>query len=121
VRLFLDAHISGRRIAQALRRRHNDVRATDEERQLDGASDEALLELAMEENRIMVTFNVADFPDIARRWAEANRSHAGLIVVVGIDHREFGTILRAIDRCLATRPNQAAWNDMTLFVSRAGR
>jgi predicted nuclease of predicted toxin-antitoxin system len=121
VRLFLDAHISGRRIAQALRRRHNDVRAADEERQLDGATDEALLELATDENRIMVTFNVADFPDIARRWAEAKRSHAGLIIIVGIDHREFGTILRAIERCLTIRPDRAAWNDLTLFVSRSGR
>jgi hypothetical protein len=121
VRLFLDAHISGRRIAQALRRQDQDVRAADEERQLDGATDEALLELATDEKRIMVTFNVADFPDIARRWAEANRPHAGLIIVVGIDHREFGTILRAIDRCLATRPDQTAWHDLTLFVSRTGR
>jgi predicted nuclease of predicted toxin-antitoxin system len=121
VRLFLDAHISGRRIAQALRRRHHDVRAADEERQLDGATDEALLGLATDENRILVTFNVADFPDIARRWAEAKRSHAGLIIIVGIDHREFGAILRAIDRCLTIRPDQAAWNDLTLFVSRSGR
>jgi predicted nuclease of predicted toxin-antitoxin system len=121
VRLFLDAHISGRRIAQALRRRHHDVRAADEERQLDGATDEALLEVAAGEDRIMVTFNVADFPDIARRWAEAVRSHAGLIIVVGIDHREFGAILRAIDRCVTTRADQAAWKDFTLFVSRSGR
>jgi predicted nuclease of predicted toxin-antitoxin system len=122
VRLFLDAHISGRRIAaRALRRRDHDVRAADEERQLDGATDEALLELATDENRIMVTFNVADFPDIARRWAEADRPHAGLIIVVGIDHREFGTILRAIDRCFATRPGQPSWNDLTLFVSRTGQ
>jgi hypothetical protein len=121
VRLFLDAHISGRRVAQALRRRHHDVRAADEERQLDGATDEALLELATDEDRIMVTFNVADFPDIARRCAEANRSHAGLIIVVGMDHREYGTILRTIDRCLTSRPDEAAWNDFTVFVSRTGR
>jgi hypothetical protein len=121
LRLFLDAHISGRRIAQALRRRHHDGRAADDERQLDGATDEALLELAAGEDRIMVTFNVADVPDIARRWAEAGRAHAGLIIVIGIDHREFGTILRAIVQCLATRPDQAAWNDLTLFVSQSGR
>jgi hypothetical protein len=79
------------------------------------------LELAADENRIMVTFNVADFPDIARRWAEANRSHTGLMIIVGIDHREFGTIRRAIDRCLTTRPDQASWKDLTLFVSLGGR
>jgi hypothetical protein len=45
VRLLLDAHISGRRIATALRKRGRDVRAADEERDLDGMTDEALLEL----------------------------------------------------------------------------
>jgi hypothetical protein len=69
----------------------------------------------------MVTFNVGDFPDIARRWAEADHSLTGLIIVVGIDHREFGTILRAIERCFETRPDQAAWTDLTLFVSRTGQ
>jgi hypothetical protein len=66
--LVLDAHVSGRRIARALRRREQDVRAANEERQLDGATDETQLELAANEDRILMTFNVADFPDIARRW-----------------------------------------------------
>jgi hypothetical protein len=38
---------------------------------------EALAEEALKARR---------FPDIARRWAEASRSHAGLIIAVGIDH-----------------------------------
>jgi hypothetical protein len=58
VRLFFDAHVSARRIATALREQH-DVRATDEERELDGW-DERLLALATEQGRIMVTFNVED-------------------------------------------------------------
>ena len=66
MRVFLDAHISGRRIAQALRKAGHDVRAADEERGLDGATDDELLQLATDEGRIMITFNVADFPDIAR-------------------------------------------------------
>jgi hypothetical protein len=69
VRLFLDAHVSARRIATALRE-HHDVRAADEERELDGWQDERLLALASEEGRIMVTFNVADF---ARITAEGDR------------------------------------------------
>lgn len=61
VRLFLDAHVSARRIATALREQH-DVRAADEERELDGSDDERLLALAAEQGRIMVTFNFQDFP-----------------------------------------------------------
>ena len=57
-----------------------------------------LLALAAEEERVMITFDVKDFPDIARRWAEAGRPHAGLAIVVGIDHGEFGTILRVLER-----------------------
>jgi nucleoside-diphosphate-sugar epimerase len=121
VRVFLDAHISGRRIAQALRKAGHDVRAADEERGLDGATDDELLQLATDEGRIMITFNVADFPDIARRWAESQRVHAGLAIVVGIDHGEYGTVIRVINRCLASRPGQIAWSDLTIFLSRSGR
>lgn len=121
MRLFLDAHVSGRRIATALRKRGHDVRAADEERDLDGMADEELLELAADDGRIMVTFNVADFPDLARCWAEERRSHAGLAIVVGIDHSEFGSVLRALERVLVVRPDQSDWINFTIFVSRSGR
>ena len=119
MRLLLDAHLSGPRIAGPLRDRGHDVRAADEERELDGWADEALLALATDEERVMVTFDVKDFPEIARRWAEAGRPHAGLAIVVGIDHGEFGEILRALDDLFEERPNQAAWDDYTCFVSRS--
>ncbi len=119
VRLFLDAHISGPRIATALRDGGHDVRAADEERELDGLGDEQLLALAAAEERLFVTFDVKDFPVTARRWAEAGRAHAGCAIMVGIDHGEFAAILDAIGRELAARPAQADWNDLTLFVARA--
>jgi hypothetical protein len=119
VRLFLDAHISGSRIARALRDRGHDVRAIDEERRLDGSADEKLLGLAAEEERVLVTFDVKDSPVIVRQWAEAGRTHAGCAIVVGIDHGEFGAILRAIEREFAARPEQADWTDLTLFVARS--
>lgn len=120
MRLFLDAHVSGRRVAQALRKAGHDVRAADEERDLDGMPDEDLLALATAEDRVLVTFNVADFPGIVRRWAEAERAHAGCAIVVGIDHSEFGTIILVIQRTLDTRPAQRDWRDCTCFVARVG-
>jgi predicted nuclease of predicted toxin-antitoxin system len=118
VRLFLDAHVSARRIATALRAQH-DVRAADEERELDGWDDERLLALATEEGRIMVTFNVADFARIATEWPAGSKSHAGCLLIVGIDHREFGLILRVINHALSTRPDQAAWVDYTACGTRS--
>jgi len=118
VRLFLDAHISGPRIARALREAGHDVRAADEERELDGLIDEELLSIAATEERIFVTFDVKDFPVIARRWAEGRRTHAGCAIVVGIDHGEFGAILATIALALAARPRQADWRDLTLFLAR---
>jgi hypothetical protein len=120
VRLFLDAHISARRVAVPLRNQGHDVRAADEERELDGLTDEQLLELAVAQTRVMVTFDVKDFTVIARRWAEAGRPHAGLGIVVGIDHGEFGAILDTLSRVLATRPRQSDWTDLTLFIASAG-
>lgn len=123
MRLFLDAHISARRVAAPLREQGHDVRTADEERELDRVTDEELLSIAAAEERIFVAFDVKDFPVIARRWAEAGRAHAGCAIVVGIDHGEFGTILETIAAALASRPNEADWTDLTLFLARttAGR
>jgi nucleoside-diphosphate-sugar epimerase len=118
VKLFLDAHISGPRIARALRDAGHDVRAADEERELDSFTDEELLSIAAAEERIFVTFDVKDFPVIARRWAEAGRVHAGCAIVVGIDHGEFGAILDTVARELAARPRHVDWTDLTLFLAR---
>lgn len=119
MRLLLDAHISARRIATPLCEQDHDVRAVDEERELDGLPDERLFELAVAETRAMITFDVKDFAVIARRWAETGRSHAGLGIVVGIDHGEFGAILDVLSRELHARPSQANWGDLTLFIARS--
>ena len=119
MRLLLDAHISARRIAAPLRHRGHDVRAVAEERELDGLADEQLLELAASETRAMITFDVKDFTVIARRWAEAGRRHAGLGIVVGIDHGDFGVVLEVLSRELSDRPGQTDWVDLTLFIARA--
>ena len=94
------------------------MRAPDEERELDGSTDEALLSLAASEGRIFITFDVKDFPLIVRRWAEAGRAHAGCAIVVGVDHSEFRATLDIVARELVLRPRQADWSDLTLFLAR---
>lgn len=118
MRLLLDAHVSGRVIAHRLRERGHDVRAANEEPQLDAWEDDALLELAAAEGRIMVTFNVKDFPRICVEWAGAGKHHAGCLILVGIDHGEFGTVLRVIDAAFASRPEPEDWRDYTAWGTR---
>ncbi len=118
MRLFLDAHVSARRIARALRDSGHDVRAADEERPLDGWEDDRLLELAASEARIMVTFNARDFARLARQWAGEGHHHAGCAIFVGIDHSEFGVILARLAEELGARPDPLAWHDYTAFVGR---
>jgi Domain of unknown function (DUF5615) len=118
VRLLLDAHISAQSVAVPLREAGHDVRAVAEERKLDGTPDEELLALAAEEERVLVTCDINDFPAITRRWAEAGHTHAGCAIVAGIDHNEFGVIIDVVTGALAARPQQADWTDLTLFLAR---
>lgn len=118
MRLLLDAHVSGRVIARQLRERGHDVRAANEEPQLDAWEDEALLGLAAAERRILITFNVKDFPRICVQWAAAGTHHAGCLILVGIDHGEFGTVLRVIEAAFAARPSPEDWRDYTAWGTR---
>jgi predicted nuclease of predicted toxin-antitoxin system len=118
VRLLLDAHVSGPNVGRRLEQTGHDVRALDQERALEGLDDDEVLALATREQRILVTHNVADFPRILRDWAAAQRSHAGVILVYGIDHSEFAVIVRGIERWLQLRPDQAGWSDFPAILDR---
>jgi Domain of unknown function (DUF5615) len=118
VRLLLDAHVSGPNVGSRLEESGHDVRALDQEQALEGLDDDEVLALAATEQRILVTHNVADFPRILREWAGAQRVHAGVILVYGIDHSEFALIVRGIDRWLEMRPEQPAWRDFPAVVDR---
>jgi predicted nuclease of predicted toxin-antitoxin system len=118
VRLLLDAHVSGRRIGGALRAAGYDVRAADEEHALDGCADQALLALAAAEGRVLVTFNVRDFARLCAEWAEAGTPHAGCVLLVGLDHRQFGPVLRRLQATFASRPLPGDWRDRPAFVGR---
>jgi hypothetical protein len=119
VRLLLDAHVSGPNIGRRLTANGHDIRALDQEPALEGLADDEVLALAASERRILVTHNVADFPRILREWAARGRAHAGVILVYGIDHGEFGLIVRGIGRWLELRPDEAAWHDFPAILDRA--
>lgn len=118
MRLLLDAHVSGPNVGRRLRDEGHDVRALDQEAALEGLEDDQVLALAAAERRILVTHNVADFPQILREWAAAQRAHAGVILVYGIDHREFALLTRGIGRWLQLRPDDDDWKDVAVVVDR---
>jgi hypothetical protein len=118
VRLLLDAHVSGPRVGATLQNAGHDVRALDQEPALEGLDDESVLALAAEEQRILVTHNIADFPGILRDWAEQQRAHSGTILVYGIDHSEFELIGAGIERWLALYPQPARWIDLAVVLDR---
>jgi hypothetical protein len=118
MRLLLDAHVSGPSVGGPLGDRGHDVRALDQEPELEGLDDEDVLALGAEDGRILVTHNVADFPEILREWTAGGRSHAGVMLVYGVGHSEFGLIVRGIERWLELRPRQGDWLDFAGIVSR---
>jgi hypothetical protein len=116
VRLFLDAHISSRVIAHELRNEGHDVLAADEHEDLKKAADPVLLEMAAGELRILVTFDIKDFPDITRIWANQHRHHSGCIVFTGIGHGQFGLILRLLRSQFERLPEAVSYRDLLVIL-----
>lgn len=118
MRFLLDARVSGLNVGRRLEVDGHDVRALDQELMLEGLGDDRVLALAADEQRIVVTQDVGDFPSTLREWAAAQRSHAGAIVVYGIDNSEFELIIRGVQRWVALYPDPTSWVDLTVSVDR---
>jgi hypothetical protein len=119
VRIVLDAHISGRRVARNLWDDGHDVVALSEERDLVTLDDALVLEFAAREQRVLVTFNARDFVPLLREWAEARRSHVGCIFVYGLDHSQHGVLLDGLRRLFEQRPVAEDWKDVALVLPYA--
>jgi predicted nuclease of predicted toxin-antitoxin system len=114
LRLLLDANLSPRGIASKLRGAGHDVLALAEDAAFEGLPDPQVLELAASEQRILVTRNSRDFAPLARQWAEAERSHAGIVLIWTLDHSQFAQIVAGIESQLRRQPSQELWRDLTV-------
>jgi predicted nuclease of predicted toxin-antitoxin system len=118
-RLLLDAHLSGRAIGRALRDRGHDIRSLDAEKNLEGLRDEDVLELAISEDRVLITANVADFLPLLTALIELGRSHPGCILIPNsFRNEDFGPLISAIDRELQEVPPDE-WTDRSWLTKRS--
>lgn len=98
----------------------HDVRAADSESDIfDAMEDERLLEVAANEEHVLVSRNVRDFQRIAGEWARAGRSHARVILIPhSLYHAEFGAIMSGVEASLADT-DQSDWQDRFEWTARA--
>lgn len=116
MRLLLDANLSPKRIGIALQKRGHDVVSLASDAALGALDDPQVLELAAEQNRILITRNSRDFAPLLREWAEAGRHHAGCMLIWTLGHHEFGAIINKVGRLLRDRPDAEDWRDLTVAL-----
>jgi predicted nuclease of predicted toxin-antitoxin system len=97
-RLYTDHHVDGR-LAPDLRERGFDALAAREAGQ-SAAPDEEQLEFAASEGRVLLTYDIADFTDLARQWYLGGRHHAGIVISAEIKGARYGELLRRVIRLL---------------------
>lgn len=118
MRLLLDANVSTEGVGRRLAASGHDVGALDQEPGLDALDDTDVLALATSDGSILVTHNVVDVPPLLREWLSAGRSHAGVILVHGIDHTAHELVAGGVERWLRRNPKQESWIDFCALVAR---
>jgi predicted nuclease of predicted toxin-antitoxin system len=116
VGLLLDANLSPRRIGGPLRAAGHDVLAPAEDASLEGLDDPLVLELAAVQERVLVTRNSRDFAPLAREWAEAQRTHSGMILIWTLDHSQFGEIVAGVERLIRQWPTHEQWRGLVVAL-----
>lgn len=118
MKLALDHHYSTS-IAIKLRERGNDAVAATE-RGWETEDDETLLTICHQEQRALMTSNVADFVVIARRWALEGHRHSGLVFTSDAsmprNRRTIGRYVTALDRLLKSNRKDGAFVDRTHWL-----
>jgi predicted nuclease of predicted toxin-antitoxin system len=98
--LYVDADLTTR-IVPALRQRGYECCSAVEDG-LGDAVDETVLARATELGMVLLTNNDRDFSPMARRWTNAGRNHAGILISEQFRNRELGEFLRRLIRFLDT-------------------
>lgn len=75
-----------------------------------GFSDEEQLAFAASRGWTILTYNLRDFVALARRWHDAGRAHAGIIVSQQFRREETGELLRQTCNLIAVVSGEEMWN-----------
>ena len=89
IKLYLDEDVDPL-LSEVLRDRGADCLSTKDAGNL-GRTDPEQLSFATEQGRVILTFNVKDFVQIAREYTTSNQHHSGIIVS---NHLPFRELLR---------------------------
>jgi hypothetical protein len=113
VKLALDHHYTPL-IAKGLRQRGHDVVAAVEVG-WEAEDDEPLLVLCRDDQRALLTNNVADFATIARRWQADGRTHEGLIFTSDVSlartRDTIGRFVEAITTLMQDNPDDDSFTE----------
>ncbi len=106
MKLLLD-ELYSKKIAQKLRARGHDVCAVTEDPALIGLSDYELIERMVEDHRVIVTNNVADFASLVK-----SKEHAGLVFTsdksLPRNRKTVGLFIRRLDSLLSSHTEENA-------------
>jgi predicted nuclease of predicted toxin-antitoxin system len=116
LRFLLDERISPL-VASLLRDRGHDAVAVTERHGLRGMPDRALLQVALEEDRALVTFDVGDVGRLAGRMARTAEAYPGIVLVAASAYPPaldgVGRLAGALDALAAANPgglpSRVAW------------
>ena len=85
----------------------------------EGLTDEDVLALAISEDRVLITANVADFLPLLTTLIESGRSHPGCILLPNsFRNEDFGPLISAINRELQEVPPDE-WTDRVSCTRRS--
>ncbi len=115
MKLLLDEHVQAA-LAEALRRQGFDAITVADVAQR-GLTDEALLEWATQQSRVLFTYNMRDFVPLHKRWQERGWEHAGIIVSPQLSVRE---ALRRLKNLLRGRTSAEMTNRLEFLSDWAG-
>jgi predicted nuclease of predicted toxin-antitoxin system len=114
MKLLLDEHHSPKVAAQLVKAGFDVVAASSQDHTRN-ITDEDLLAVATDDDRVIVTENIADFAPLAARWAADGRKHPGIIVTHPAKFNRSrasypGSLIRALKVFLsAPRPPGHSW------------
>jgi Domain of unknown function (DUF5615) len=116
LRLLLDADMSSHSLVRILEEAGHDVLAAGLRGELKQLDDPILFAFAQGEQRIMITHNLADLPDILSEWAAAGRAHHGCILST-LPTNALGELKRGFELWFGQFPAPEYWLDRAVYLT----